>query len=183
MSERPIQPITVTLDRADALGVGLSLQALVRHGLAPSGPSTTEAYERVGIALAAAARTAPTLPTGPEAAASAMFALLAALPGVHMLSGIANERGASISFVCESDQVARALAQRMGLPIQPGKAGTGNDRWWLSAELSYRKDGGWRAVRVIGPHHDILPLPVDELQLAAAAQAAELAAVAVRERP
>lgn len=52
----PAEPVTVQLDIADALGVGLSLQCLARGAAMPR--DTREKYERVGKQLVAAARAA-----------------------------------------------------------------------------------------------------------------------------
>lgn len=52
----PPAPLTVTLDLADALSVGLSLQLMVRDGRIPA--IAAPAYDRVGGQLVAAARVA-----------------------------------------------------------------------------------------------------------------------------
>jgi hypothetical protein len=52
----PAEPITVTVDIADALGVGLTLQLMVRDGRIPA--IAAEPYQRLGAQLVAAARAA-----------------------------------------------------------------------------------------------------------------------------
>lgn len=50
-------PVTVTIDKADALGVGMSLQAMARLGR--PNPETAEQFGRVGEQLVRAARGKP----------------------------------------------------------------------------------------------------------------------------
>lgn len=50
------QPLTVTHDLADAMGVGLSILALINSGRIPSG--SIAPFERIGKQLVAAARAA-----------------------------------------------------------------------------------------------------------------------------
>lgn len=54
---RPIGPVSVELDLADALQAGLSMRAMVKLGYVPD-PTTAELYERVGAQLVASARVA-----------------------------------------------------------------------------------------------------------------------------
>lgn len=50
-------PVTVTIDKADAIGVGMSLQAMARLGR--PNPETAEQLGRVGDQLVRAARGKP----------------------------------------------------------------------------------------------------------------------------